>query len=58
MGVKLLCTNDQFSELNHKCLGARQSSKFVSVEREALHNLLLDHTTVIGELEQYVGRIE
>lgn len=42
------CTQDQFESIHSAVDGTRKGTEFVKVPRQALVNLLLDHTRLQG----------
>lgn len=55
IGDGLLCTDDQFHELHAALAKVRSTSKTVTVSKEGLTNLLIDHSKMYAALEAKGG---
>lgn len=51
IGDGLLCTDGQFHALHEALAKVRSTSKTVTVSKEALTNLLIDHSKIYAALE-------
>ena len=51
MATKLKTTDEQFNGLHEALDKVRKTSKTVTVDKQALSNLLMDHSTIAKELK-------
>jgi hypothetical protein len=50
--MKLHTSDEQFESLHRVCDKARTTSKAVTVDRQALINLLMDHSNLVAQVER------
>jgi len=49
--MTLECTQEQFEDIHESVTRTRSNSKTVKVDKQALVNLLIDHSTLLQEKE-------
>ena len=49
--IELVCTQEQFEGIHEELDKVRSNSKTVKVDKQALTNLLIDHSTLLKEIK-------
>jgi hypothetical protein len=49
--VETICSQEQFENIHSTVSKSRANSKQVKVDKQALINLLIDHSTILGEID-------
>ena len=50
--IDLVCSQEQFEEIHAALDKVSKNAKVVSISKQALTNLLIDHTTLLQETNQ------